>query len=372
MLRIGSLSLSSPCVAAPIAGITDSAFRLLVKRQGGCGLVVTEMVSSEGLVRRMGRTIECAEFTEDERPVAVQLFGGDPSTMAAAARAVEDMGADVVDVNMGCPVPKVTRHHAGCDLMREPDRAAAIVEAMTRAVSIPVTVKMRAGWNEQAKNAAELARMVEAAGAAAVCVHGRTAAQAYGGRADWALIEDVAASVRVPVLGSGDCVDAAGIVERLRSGRVSGVQVGRGLIRNPWILAQASDLAEGRAPRAVTTADRAQFLRDYVRLSLDGPGPAARRTISAAGRPGLRRRAPGAGDRDRLVVQKLRALVGWFSRGLESGSHLRAAVNAAESVAAVLDLIDRFLSPAAPGFGVDLSEGNRMYDLAANPNAPVR
>src|SRR5512146_2855851 len=147
------LRLTPPFGLAPMAGMTDTVFRRLVKRQGGCGLVVTEMVSSEGLVRGMDKTLEYAEFTEEERPVSVQIFGGDPSRMAAAARVVEGIGADIVDVNMGCPVPKVARHNAGCSLMREPDHAAAIIARMVKAVRIPVTVKMRAGWNERQVNA---------------------------------------------------------------------------------------------------------------------------------------------------------------------------------------------------------------------------
>src|SRR5687767_9618191 len=177
---------------APMAGMTDTAFRRLVKRQGGCGLVVTEMVSSEGLVRGIDRTLEYAEYTEEERPVSIQIFGGDPAKMADAARIVEGVGADIVDVNMGCPVPKIAKHNAGCSLMREPLHAAEVIAAMTKAVSIPVTVKMRAGWDEQNVNAPELARRAEDAGAAAVAVHGRTAAQSYSGVSDWELISRVA------------------------------------------------------------------------------------------------------------------------------------------------------------------------------------
>src|SRR6266404_3100102 len=147
-MKIGSVSLPSPFAVAPMAGMTDSAFRRLVKRHGGCGLVVSEMVSAEGLVRGIDRTLEYAEFTDEERPVSIQIFGGDPEKMAAAAQIVEHMGADIVDVNMGCPVPKIAKHDAGCSLMREPRQAASVIAAMTRAVKIPVTVKMRAGWTD--------------------------------------------------------------------------------------------------------------------------------------------------------------------------------------------------------------------------------
>ena len=147
-MKIGTIDLAPPFALAPMAGMTDTAFRRLVKRRGGCGLVVTEMVSSEGLVRGIDRTLEYAEYTEEERPVSIQIFGGDPQKMAEAAQIVEGMGADIVDINMGCPVPKIAKHNAGCSLMREPAHAASIVGAMARAVQIPVTVKMRAGWDD--------------------------------------------------------------------------------------------------------------------------------------------------------------------------------------------------------------------------------
>jgi tRNA-dihydrouridine synthase B len=225
-LKIGTIDLSPPFALAPMAGMTDTAFRRLVKRRGGCGLVVSEMVSSEGLVRGIDRTLEYAEYTEEERPVAIQIFGGDPAKMAAAAQIVEGMGADVVDVNMGCPVPKIAKHNAGCSLMREPEHAATVVAAMARAVKIPVTVKMRAGWDAQEMNAPELARRIEDAGAAAVCVHGRTAAQSYSGQSDWDFIARVAESVGIPVFGSGDCIEPEHLVERLGGGSVAACSSG--------------------------------------------------------------------------------------------------------------------------------------------------
>src|ERR1051326_1448469 len=206
-MKLGSINLTPPFGLAPMAGMTDTAFRRLVKRRGGCGLVVTEMVSSEGLVRGIDRTLEYAEYTEEERPVSIQIFGGDPVKMADAAQIVEGMGADVVAVNMGCPVPKIAKHNAGCSLMREPEHAASVIGAMAKAVKIPVTVKMRAGWNETERNAPRLARLVEDAGAAAVTVHGRTAAQSYTGSADWNLVAEIAKSLSIPVFGSGDCIE---------------------------------------------------------------------------------------------------------------------------------------------------------------------
>jgi tRNA-dihydrouridine synthase B len=383
-MHIGTVQLDSPFAVAPMAGMTDSAFRRLVKRHGGCGLVVSEMVSSEGLVRGIDRTLEYAEFTEEERPVSIQIFGGDPDKMAAAAQIVEGMGADIVDVNMGCPVPKIAKHHAGCSLMREPEHAAKIVAAMVKAVKIPVTVKMRAGWNDASRNAPELARRVQDAGAAAVTIHGRTAEQAYKGTADWDLVARVAEQLEIPVFGSGDCVEPEQVVEKLRrtstlpppsasrsshdglpaplcEGPIAGVLVGRGVLRNPWILAQAADIAAGRSPREVTLEDRGRFLLDYIDLLLDervneangfrhvAPGAERLGALHATRlRPDIGGPRPGAlterdaQGRQRWVINKLRALSSWYSKGFECGSHFRVAVNGAESIEQLREIIDRF------------------------------
>jgi len=343
-LQVGSATLEQPLGVAPMAGMTDSAFRRLVKRQGGCGLVVTEMVSSEGLVRGIDRTLEYAEYTIEERPVSIQIFGGDPDKMAEAARIVEGMGADIVDVNMGCPVPKIAKHNAGCSLMREPEHAASVIAAMTRAVKIPVTVKMRAGWNDENRNAATVARMVEDAGASAVTVHGRTAAQSYSGLADWDLVAGVADVLSIPVFGSGDCVTPEQVVEKLRSG-VEGVLVGRGVLRNPWILAQAADLMAGRAPRIISLQERGRFLLEYIELL-------HHERVREA--DGFRRFAPGARAAEdgelpaarpghgRWVVNKIKALGGYYTKGVEGGAELRAGLNTAQSADALRDLIARF------------------------------
>jgi nifR3 family TIM-barrel protein len=343
-MKIGNVTLSSPFVVAPMAGMTDTAFRRLVKRHGGCGLVVTEMVSSEGLVRGIDRTLEYAEYTEEERPVSIQIFGGDPGKMADAARIAEGMGADIVDVNMGCPVPKIAKHNAGCSLMREPEHAASVINAMASAVNIPVTVKMRAGWNDRERNAPDLAKMVQDAGAAAVTIHGRTAEQSYSGSADWDLVTRIAETLTIPVLGSGDCIEPQQVIDRLQGG-VNGVLVGRGVLRNPWILAQAADLAAGCAPREIALRDRGQFLLDYVDLLLN------ERVNEAAG---FRHVAPGqtsagapARGRERWVINKLRALCSWYSKGLDGGSHLRVRVNSAQSIAELRDIAHEFFFAAA-------------------------
>ena len=304
-MKVGSIELPSPFVVAPMAGMTDTGFRRLVKRHGGCGLVVTEMVSSEGLVRGIDRTLEYAEYTEEERPVSIQIFGGDPVKMADAARIVQDMGADIVDINMGCPVPKIAKHNAGCSLMREPDHAARVVEAMVGAVTIPVTVKMRAGWTDKDRNAPVLARKVQDAGASAITIHGRTAEQSYSGLADWELVRQIASDLQIPVFGSGDCVEPEQVVERMNAG-VGGVLVGRGVLRNPWILAQAADLVAGRTPRTVTMQERGQFLLDYIDLLLDQREHEQQGFRHVA--PGASQRSAPASGHERWVINKLRAV----------------------------------------------------------------
>ncbi len=230
--------------------------------------------------------------------------------------------------------------------MREPEHAATVVEAMARAVKIPVTVKMRAGWDAQEMNAPELARRMEDAGAAAVCVHGRTAAQSYSGHSDWDFIARVAASVAIPVFGSGDCIEPGHLVERLGGGSVAGVLVGRGALRNPWIFEQARDLAAGRSPRVITPEERARFLLDYIDLLVN------ERVDEATG---FRHVAPGQPDaapppargRERWVINKLRALNSWYTKGLDNGSHLRVAVNAADSIPQLRDIIQSFFAEPA-------------------------
>jgi tRNA-dihydrouridine synthase B len=220
--------------------------------------------------------------------------------------------------------------------MRETEHAAIVIKAMAKAVSIPVTVKMRAGWNGHSRNAPDLARRVQDAGAAAVTIHGRTAEQSYTGSADWNLVSDVAGDLTIPVLGSGDCIEPHQVVERLGCG-VSGVLVGRGVLRNPWILAQAADLAAGRAPRTVTLRERGQFLVEYIDLLLrEGFDECAGFRHVAEAMP---REARG---RERWVINKLRALCAWYSKGIDCGSHLRVRINKAASIAELRDIVDEF------------------------------
>ncbi len=340
-MKIGKVKLEAPFALAPMAGMTDTAFRRLVKERGGCGLVVTEMVSSEGLVRGIDRTLEYAEYTEEERPVSIQIFGGSPDTMSEAAKIVENMGADIVDVNMGCPVRKIAKHNAGCSLMRDPFHAAKVVRAMSKAVKIPVTVKMRAGWDASEINAPFMARLMEDAGASAVAVHGRTAAQSYKGLSDWGLIDEVSNGVSIPVFGSGDCVTADQLITKMRETKVSGILVGRGALRNPWIFRQTMNLDSGGDPYIVTEKDRGEFLLKYIDLLIsEGVDECAgfRHRVTNNDRFSF----PSMKGRERWVVNKLRALASWYTKGFQGGASLRTSINKAQSVQELRDLIQSF------------------------------
>jgi tRNA-dihydrouridine synthase B len=231
--------------------------------------------------------------------------------------------------------------------MREPEHAAAVIRAMTQAVKIPVTVKMRAGWDANEINAPDLAKRIEDAGAAAVAVHGRTAAQSYTGFSDWDLIARVAASVSIPVFGSGDCLEPSQLVERLQAG-VAGVLVGRGALRNPWIFEQAADIAAGRGARDVTMEERGRFLLAYIEML---------QNERVREPEGFRHVAPGTSEQpqsgaarthDRWVINKVRALNAWYTKGIENGSHLRVSVNAAESIPQLRAAIEDFFFAPAP------------------------
>ena len=243
-LRIGALRIRPNVVLAPMSGITDSVFRRAVKEAnpGAVGLTVTELISIEGLTRRDEKSLRMLRSCPVEQPLSIQLFGSDPERMAESARLAEDHGAAAIDVNCGCPVPKVVKRGGGAELMRQSQRLAQIVRAIRRAVRVPVTVKIRSGWDDDSRNAVEVARIVAAEGAAMIAVHGRTRVQLYTGASDWELIARVKSAVGVPVVGSGDIGSAADALRRLRESGVDGVMIGRGALTNPWIFQQLAQL----------------------------------------------------------------------------------------------------------------------------------
>jgi tRNA-dihydrouridine synthase B len=247
-LLIGGVSVAPNIVLAPMSGITDSIFRRAIKEAnpGAVGLVVTELISIEALVRRDPKSLRMLQSAAIEHPLSIQLFGSEPERMAEAARLAADQGAAIVDINCGCPVPKVVKRGGGAELMRQPGQLAAMVRAVRRAVSVPVTVKIRAGWDDRSRNAVEIARLIEGEGAAALAIHGRTRLQLYSGDCDWDLIAQVKAAVRIPVIGSGDIDSAAAALYQLRRTGVDGVMIGRGVLTNPWMFREIASLRAGQ------------------------------------------------------------------------------------------------------------------------------
>ncbi len=314
-MRIGPHRLASPVYVAPMAGVTDAPFRRLV-REFGAGLACTEMISSEALVRRHPESFRLMDLRWDRRPVSVQLMGGDPQVMAAAARMAADHGADIVDINMGCPVPKVVRTSGGASLLRDPDRAARVAAAVVKAVPIPVTTKIRLGWDFPTRNYLEMAARLEAAGVQGLAVHGRTRSQNYDPWADWDAIAQVKAAVRVPVAGSGDLQTADQALARRAASGVDAVMLGRGILGNLWLVRQAvALLTTGERLPELGWGERVELTRRHCELVLEYYGP----------------------ERGSRLLRKF---VAWGLKGFRGAPRLRQMVNAIsrpEDVQAVLD-----------------------------------
>jgi tRNA-dihydrouridine synthase B len=323
-LQIGPLSVSPRLLLAPMSGVTDSAFRRIVRRASGrsVGLMITEFISVEALTRESEKSFRMMRFRPEERPIAIQIFGADADRMACAARLVEEGGADVLDINCGCPVPKVVKRGGGCELMRQLERLSRILEAVRREVSIPVTLKMRSGWDDSSRNAAEVAAVAEAAGLAMVTVHGRTRVQLYQGEADWSVIPAIRGRVSIPVIGSGDVLTAAEALQRERAFSPDGVMIGRGALANPWIFRQIEELRRGDPAYQPSLEERVDAMYTYAAYLEEDYAPFA-------------------------VVARLRQFAGRVTKGLRSGAALRAAINEARSKQAILELLCRFAEAAA-------------------------
>ena len=253
-MQIGKIKLDAPLALAPMAGITDLPFRVICRRLG-CGMTVSEMVSAKGLLYKNVKTTEMLRIDEGERPTAIQLFGSVPHELAAAAKMVEASGADMIDFNMGCPVPKIVNNGEGSALMKNPQLAYEVLAAMVDAVQIPVTVKFRAGCDDEHRNAVEIALAAERAGVAAVAVHGRTRQQFYEGKADWSIIRQVKQAVKVPVFGNGDIFTVADGLRMLEETGVDGLMIGRGADGNPWLFQQLKAVLAGEACPANPSLD---------------------------------------------------------------------------------------------------------------------
>ena len=271
-MQIGEIKLAAPLALAPMAGITDLPFRLICRRLG-CGMAVSEMVSAKGLLYKNVKTTEMLRIDDGERPTAIQLFGSVPEELAEAARMVEASGADMIDFNMGCPVPKIVNNGEGSALMKQPQLAHDILAAMVKAVKIPVTVKFRAGWDDSSRNAVEIAKAVEAAGVSAVAVHGRTRQQFYEGKADWGIIAEVKQAVKVPVFGNGDIFTVEDGLRMLAQTGVDGLMIGRGADGNPWLFRELAAVLRGEErPAAPSLQERLAQAAEHLDMLIDYKG----------------------------------------------------------------------------------------------------
>jgi len=317
MLQVGSLSIDPPLFLAPMAGVTDRDFRLIVRRIGGVGVVTMEFLSSRGLTEGEHRVCRLLHFEEEERPLSIQIYGSDPHTMAEAARIVEERGADLCDINMGCPANKVLKGCAGAALMADLPVAEDIIVAVRKAISIPLTVKFRLGMDDRRCNFLELGRICEANGVDAVAMHGRTARQGFRGEATWREITELKESLSIPVLGNGDIKTAEDAVRMLRETGCDGVMIGRGATRNPWIFGQiAALLSNGEIPQP-TLEDRRRLILDHFRTVIEREDPTFARF-------------------------KLATFTGWYSHGFKDGLSLRRQIQQLDTTESFLVAIDRY------------------------------
>lgn len=314
-LKIGNVELKNPYILAPMAGVTDLPFRLLCKEQGA-GLLCMEMISAKAIQYNNKNTKALLTIHPEEEPVSLQLFGSDPDIISEIAKRIEELPFAILDINMGCPVPKIVRNGEGSALMNQPKLVHEIVSKTVKAIQKPVTVKIRKGFNDESINAVEIAKIIEDAGAAAVAVHGRTREQYYSGKADWDIIRQVKEKVSIPVIGNGDVVSGESALAMMRETGCDGVMIGRGAQGNPWIFSELVEYEKtGVMPNRPSNEELKEMMLRHARLQIQCKG-------------------------EYLGIREMRKHVSWYTTGLKNSAKLRGEINAVESYEELSNLLD--------------------------------
>jgi tRNA-dihydrouridine synthase B len=337
--KIRNIEINPPLILSPMAGVTDYTFRRLIKRRGGVGLVVSEFISVEGLTRGNPKSKRQMRFDVEERPFAVQIFGGQPERMALGAEMAEEVGADILDVNCGCPAPKVVKHGGGSALLRDMPRLEIILKEIKKSITIPLTLKMRVGFSDASINCTEVAKMAEQCGVEHIQVHGRTREQGYKGMANWDLIRAVKEAVSIPVSGNGDITTIEYGLKRWKETGVDGILIGRGAMQNPWIFRQFEDAIAGREIYQPDVAEKKAVLLEFFEM--------------------VREEMP-----ELVALGKMKQLAGQFTKGLVGGAQFRQTLYHSHSAQEILDNITIYFETLTERntFGDGLTEADK--DLA--------